>query len=116
MRVVEKVREHGLSDDAFPKSDGASSTARLHRRLKAARDAGEPHDNALGGSTTTGWLPQCECGLEPVPQTVLDPFAGSGTTLAVSIKHGRNGIGCELNPEYITLIEKRLSEVQPLML
>lgn len=42
IRVVEKIREHGLSEMAFPKSDGADSTARLHRRLKAARDAGEP--------------------------------------------------------------------------
>ena len=115
VRVVEKVREHGLSDDAFPKSDGASSTARLHRRLKAARDAGEPHDNALGGSTTTGWLPQCECGLEPVPQTVLDPFNGSGTTGEVSIKHKREYVGCELNPEYIELTHKRLANVDVLL-
>mgnify|MGYP003396855289 CR=1 FL=1 len=30
--------------------------------------------------------------------TVLDPFAGSGTTLAVAQKTGRAWIGCELNP------------------
>lgn len=45
--------------------------------------------------------------------TVLDPFCGSGTTLEVALKHNRHGIGCELNPEYIHLIRRRLSKVQP---
>jgi DNA modification methylase len=36
----------------------------------------------------------------PVGGIVLDPFAGSGTTLAVAIQHGRQAIGIELNPKY----------------
>jgi DNA modification methylase len=47
--------------------------------------------------------------------TVLDPFNGSGTTGAVAIKHHRNYIGCELNPDYIQLTNKRLSSVQPVL-
>ena len=39
---------------------------------------------------------------------VLDPFAGSGTTLAVASRHGRNGIGCELNEDYAKLAIERL--------
>jgi DNA modification methylase len=42
--------------------------------------------------------------------TVLDPFAGSGTTLAVAEKWGRNSIGIELNPAYLPLIQKRLAK------
>ncbi len=49
----------------------------------------------------------------PVGGTVLDPFNGSGTTGAVALKHGRDYIGIELNPEYIELTYKRLAEVQP---
>lgn len=41
---------------------------------------------------------------------VLDPFSGSGTTGEVALKHNRNYIGLELNPEYAKLSEKRLTE------
>jgi DNA modification methylase len=43
---------------------------------------------------------------------VLDPFAGSGTTLAVAAEQGRNAIGCELNAEYIALAKKRIREAR----
>jgi site-specific DNA-methyltransferase (adenine-specific) len=46
----------------------------------------------------------------PEGGTVIDPFAGSGTTLAVAAELGRNAIGCELNPAYIELAEKRIKE------
>jgi DNA modification methylase len=44
--------------------------------------------------------------------TVLDPFSGSGTTLAVAAKLGRNAIGFELNPDYIQLAEQRIKEAR----
>jgi len=37
--------------------------------------------------------------------TVLDPFAGSGTTLFVAEKMNRNSIGIEIMPEYVSLIK-----------
>ena len=42
--------------------------------------------------------------------TVLDPFAGSGTTCAVAKSLGRDFIGIELNADYKVLAEKRISE------
>lgn len=39
---------------------------------------------------------------------VLDPFMGSGTTAIVCKKLGRKYVGCELNPEYIKIAERRL--------
>jgi len=43
----------------------------------------------------------------PKTGIVLDPFAGSGTTMIVAEKLGRNSIGIELNPKYVELIKKR---------
>lgn len=43
----------------------------------------------------------------PEDGTVLDPFAGSGTTGAVAIALGRRAILIELNSDYVKLIHKR---------
>jgi site-specific DNA-methyltransferase (adenine-specific) len=40
--------------------------------------------------------------------TVLDPFAGSGTTLKVARELGRNSIGYEINSDYVPLIRKKI--------
>jgi len=48
----------------------------------------------------------------PVGGTVLDPLAGSGTTLLVATQHHRKSIGIELNPEYIEIAKRRLNSVQ----
>lgn len=47
---------------------------------------------------------------------ILDPFNGSGTTGEVAIKYHREYIGCEINPEYIRLTERRLSKIQPVLM
>jgi site-specific DNA-methyltransferase (adenine-specific) len=46
-------------------------------------------------------------------ECVLDPFAGSGTTLAVAKKLGRDYLGYELSEEYAARAMKRLAAVQP---
>lgn len=82
---------------------------------------------------TIGWQPGCECSgnwsdqsetdpidgtfrrwrqydggaAAPVPATVLDPFAGSGTVGQVALELGRGAVLIELNPEYVKLIEQR---------
>jgi modification methylase len=40
-------------------------------------------------------------------ETVLDPFAGSGTTMKVSRRLGRNSIGIEVKRELVSVIEEK---------
>ena len=40
---------------------------------------------------------------------VLDPYAGSGTTLLAAEKLGRRWVGIELNPVFVELIERRMA-------
>jgi DNA modification methylase len=44
-------------------------------------------------------------------QTVLDPFAGSGTTCLAARRHGRRSVGIELSPEYAALAARRLQQL-----
>lgn len=44
-------------------------------------------------------------------ETVLDPFAGSGTTSLAAMKLGRNSISYEINNEFLPLIKEKLSTV-----
>lgn len=61
-------------------------------------------------STTTGWSPSCLCNASIVPATVLDIFAGAGTTNLVARSLGRRSIGIELNSDYVNLIAARLGQ------
>jgi|GEM_PF-1354630 len=56
-------------------------------------------------------LTDCGCGAEFIPGTVLDPFAGTGTTGAVAKRLNRKSILIELNPKYCEIIKKRISNI-----
>ncbi len=62
-------------------------------------------------STTTGWDPSCECGGDPIPAIVLEPFCGAATTPLVAKKLGRHFVAIELSAEYIEISNRRLGEV-----
>jgi site-specific DNA-methyltransferase (adenine-specific) len=42
---------------------------------------------------------------------VLDPFMGSGTTAIQCVRLHRHYIGCELNPEYVKMAERRVADM-----
>jgi DNA modification methylase len=85
-------------------------------------DGGDPANQHKGGfnsirpethTKTLGWQPTCTCQNSGKGRCiVLDPFAGSGTTLWVAEHYGRDSIGIELSPEYVKLIEKRMDNFQ----
>jgi hypothetical protein len=70
--------------------------------------------NSVAGVSveTLGWAPTCKCDAGITPCVVLDPFAGSGTTLAVATELGRCGVGIELNPDYVRLADERIAKAK----
>ncbi len=47
-----------------------------------------------------------------VGETILDPFAGSGTTALAAKNSDRNSVGFEINPEFIPFIKEKLETHQ----
>jgi site-specific DNA-methyltransferase (adenine-specific) len=72
------------------------------RRAKVDRTQEPPQLGAL--------RPGCNCTAATVPGVVLDPFMGSGTVALAAEQHGRDWIGCELNPVYAALARGRIAE------
>jgi len=96
---------HGKSDPRDKSNQGAYGRLALLRQ--AAREAGGEYANTAEflGYTDCG----CNAGFEP--GVVLDPFCGSGTSLAVAKMLGRRAIGIDVNPNYCDLTIKRISAV-----
>ena len=48
----------------------------------------------------------------PPDGTILDPFAGSGTTLVAALAEGRQAIGIEREAEYVEIVKARLANAE----
>ena len=67
-----------------------------------------------GGLPTTetlGWRPSCSCNVPTNPDTVLDPFCGSGTTGQVAKKFGRKAVLIDISLDYCELAKRRIESV-----
>jgi len=73
VRITEHTR---LRRPELPKDD---PRYRPSQYSGAYEDINGKGDAGYATNTTLGWRPDCECGLEPVPCTVLDPFSGAAT-------------------------------------
>lgn len=92
----------------------AAAEARLAAISGGLRQPGL-RDGTVQVRETVGWAAGCTHQSAPVPQLVLDPFGGAGTTALVANKFGRRAVLIELNPDYAALTLRRLGrETTPL--
>jgi DNA modification methylase len=94
----------GRREDAHTNGGKVDNTKRLALMRQQARENGGEYVNE---TKTIGWQPACKCNAPAIPSTVLEPFAGSGTTLYVAARLGRKSVGYELSGEYCRLIVQR---------
>ena len=95
---------HGLTPSGNPR------TTRHEVRMEpqtADRTVGHRgYASVTRNATTLGWS---DCGHDDWRRgIVLDPFAGSGTTLEVATGHGRDAIGIDLDPRNLELARQRI--------
>ena len=72
--------------------------------------ATRPYKGAHFATFPPALIEPCILAGSRVNDIVLDPFMGSGTTAAVALQHGRQYLGCELNPEYQPLQDARIAD------
>ena len=70
----------------------------------------KPYAGAHFAVFPTDLIEPCILAGAPAGGVVLDPFMGSGTTAQVAQDLGRKYLGCELNPAYQPLQNKRLAQ------
>jgi hypothetical protein len=76
----------------------------------------EPKKKGTIGTSTHidhGWTAGCTCNAPTRPGRVFDPFVGTGTTPAVAMGLGLDGIGCDLSENYLhTMAAPRLAALE----
>jgi DNA modification methylase len=73
----------------------------------------KPYSGAHFATFPPDLIEPCILAGSPRGGFVLDPFGGSGTTAQVAMENNRSAILCELNPEYVGLINERLHGITP---
>jgi site-specific DNA-methyltransferase (adenine-specific) len=105
-RLKEKIRIHNESciptnpDGMFDHGGGD-----LHAKQEAEKKNGNNHPTVKPIELMKYLIKL----ITPPGGTVLDPFNGSGSTGCAAVELGHNYIGCELDPNYVAIAEKRIA-------
>jgi DNA modification methylase len=122
----EAIKEPAIyaGDDRGARTDSRRNTkmnsmSGLTGETKNKRDvwtvATKPYKGAHFAVMPEALVDPCILAGSAAGDTVLDPFTGSGTVGMVALRHNRNFVGTELNPEYAELAVNRIYNDAPLL-
>lgn len=102
---IAAIRATGISDAGKALRVQTGTDKNSEQVKKLAREAKEVlggyfREFTFGKQKTVGWT-KCECGAPFMPGVVLDPFAGTGTTMRVALAMGRSAVGVDLDTSKI---------------
>jgi len=83
------------------------TVARLHKFYSPNMDGGKVHITQKPKQIMRWCI-----GIAKLPKgaTIFDPFMGSGTTGVACMELGFNFIGCEIDPDYFSIAERRIKQ------
>lgn len=125
--LLSKSERYFFDAAAISEPIADASTKRYMQNIEKQSGVPTPHRNKRDVWTvgTSGFrgahfavfpeklIEPCILAGSPLGGTVLDPFAGSGTTGVVSKRLRRDFIGCEINPDYVQMAADRIAAATP---
>lgn len=107
-----KTQPNGLrADDAKKLGGFQMQVTETRNRRSVWTVPTKPFKGAHFATFPPDLIEPCVLAGSPENGVVLDPFGGSGTTGGVAMKLNRKAILCELNPEYVGIMEQRIKEI-----
>ena len=104
-KTSERIQDSGGASRFFPVFKYQAKAPKKERPVIEREDGTKIQHPTVKPLALLEWLVEL---ITPPNGTVLDPFAGSGTTLQAALNKGFTPIGIEQDADYIKLIEKRL--------
>ena len=105
-----KVSMPSFSDGEFAWTNIDRSSLRFFRYLWGGYAKQEPEHRSHPTQKPVALMEWC-LGFLPDARTILDPFAGSGTTAVACQRLGRQSISIELDADYWAIMCRRVQEV-----
>lgn len=116
---ADKQRGHSRRHEGFNDRWNAMSRAEQQARGANKRSvwtiATQPFHDAHFATFPEALVEPCILAGSREGDTVLDPFAGSGTVGVVALRHNRRFVGIELNHEYAEMARRRITGDAPLL-
>lgn len=108
-RITGEVTYERTDSDKVPARLAMTDGERVAEGVNQHVQANGANTSVIRQAPTIGWT---DCGHDTWRTgVVLDPFAGSGTTLAVATGEGREAIGIDLDVRNVELVEERVGRM-----